>query len=235
MDVEKKQQWSVEETTCLLAVWSSAEIQRKLERGSRTKPVFRKIQREMAGGGYERSIDQLENKLETLKEDYRDQKWDMGRSGSGRPPNNPHFDVLHAVLGHRPAYNTTGALNSRTAMRESVLQGSALQQHYTQADFTDLGESQEPITIHSTPLRSSSPSPSSSSSHRSGPHQSRPGKRKRDTDMWDYLEQADKRFLQQTTDMNTALLQEMREMREQSAAYIGLMGRMVSLMEAQQK
>ena len=35
-----KQQWTVEETGCLLAICFSDEIQRKLEDASRTKPVF---------------------------------------------------------------------------------------------------------------------------------------------------------------------------------------------------
>ena len=68
--------------------------------------LFEQIQREMSGGGYERSIEQIINKL---KKDYRDQKKDLGRSGNGRPRcNNPHYEMLHAVLGDRPVRNATG-------------------------------------------------------------------------------------------------------------------------------
>ena len=67
MDIKTKQQWSVEEMTCLLAVWSSADIQKKLEGASRTKPVFEQIQREMAAGGYKCSINQIVNKLNNNK------------------------------------------------------------------------------------------------------------------------------------------------------------------------
>ena len=42
-----KQQWSEEETKCLLALWSSTEIQNKLEGAVRTKPIFEKIKLEM--------------------------------------------------------------------------------------------------------------------------------------------------------------------------------------------
>ena len=36
--------------------------------------LFEQIQREMSGGGYERSMEQIINKLKKLKKDYRDQK-----------------------------------------------------------------------------------------------------------------------------------------------------------------
>ena len=72
--------------------------------------LFEQIQREMSGGGYERSMEQIINKLKKLKKDYRDQKKDLGRSGNGRPRcNNPHYEMLDAVLGDRPACNATGA------------------------------------------------------------------------------------------------------------------------------
>ncbi|XP_071348440.1 zinc finger and SCAN domain-containing protein 29-like [Trachinotus anak] len=161
MDVKTKQQWSVEEITCLLAVLSASEIQRKLEGATRTKPVFKQIQREMAAGGYERSIDQIVNKLKKLKKEYRDQKTELGRSVNGRPRfNSPHFEMLDAVLGDRPACNATGALNSATAMLESMQEDTTLEQTSTEPDFTELDVSEE--LLHSTPQRSSSPTPSSS-------------------------------------------------------------------------
>ena len=116
-----KQPWTVEETSCLLAVWSSAEVQGKLEGATRTKPVFSKIQEEMAAAGYERTVEQISNKLKKLKKDYRDQKKDLGKSGNGRPRKNPYFDVIDSVLGDRPACNVTGALNSATAMLEAMM------------------------------------------------------------------------------------------------------------------
>ncbi len=63
MDAKSKQQWSEEETQCFLALWSSSEVQNKLEGASRTKPVFEKIQQEMAAAVYDQSVEQLINKL----------------------------------------------------------------------------------------------------------------------------------------------------------------------------
>lgn len=126
MDV-KKQQWSVDETECLLALWSSAEIQSKLDGATRTKPVFRELQREMAAAGYGRTIEQISNKLKKLKKEYRDQKKEHGRSGGVRTRNNHHFEFLDSVLGDRPARGKTGALNSATAMFEVMESDAALQ------------------------------------------------------------------------------------------------------------
>ena len=92
---------------------------------TRTKPVFSNIQEEMAAAGYERTVEQISNKLKKLKKDYRDQKKDLGKSGNGRPRKNPYFDVLDSVLGDRPACNVTGALNSATAMLDDGRHGAA--------------------------------------------------------------------------------------------------------------
>ena len=118
MDGKTKSQWTVEETTCHLGFWSSAEVQKRLEGATRTKVVFEQLQREMAAAGYDRSAEQIVNKLKKLKKDFRDQKKDLGRSGNGRPD---------SVLGDRPACKITGALNSATAMLKSMVDESLIQ------------------------------------------------------------------------------------------------------------
>ncbi|CAM4572677.1 unnamed protein product [Leuciscus chuanchicus] len=126
MDGKPKQPWSVEETNCLLALWSSTEIQNKLDGAVRTNPVFEKLQNEMSIAGYQRSVDQLINKIKKFKKDYWDQKKELGRSGNGgRQRRSPHFDVLDSILGDRPACQTTGALNSATALLEAMVNGEA--------------------------------------------------------------------------------------------------------------
>ncbi|KAL7406252.1 hypothetical protein ABVT39_016442 [Epinephelus coioides] len=78
-----------------------------------------------------------------------------------------------------------------------------------------------------SPLHCSLPTPSSSSGQN---HQTRPGKRKRDSNagLLEYLERAHERFLQYNKDLNDALLQKL-----DTSAFLGLMGCMVSVMEAQ--
>lgn len=57
-------------------------------------------------------------------------------------------------------------------------------------------------------------------------------KRKRDStaELLQYLERADERFLQHSKDLNDALLQKLEA---DTSAYLGLMERMVVLLEAQ--
>ena len=85
MDLKWKPQWSVEETTGLLAVCSSTEVKKtKKKRGgaSRTKPVS-SISRWDAAGGYERSVEHIINKLKKLKKDYRNQNLVIILLGNG--------------------------------------------------------------------------------------------------------------------------------------------------------
>ncbi|XP_060782569.1 uncharacterized protein LOC132889770 [Neoarius graeffei] len=216
-----KQQWSVEETTCLLAIWSTDEVQAKLEGATQTKPVLHQIQKEMAAAGYKHPLEQISNKLKKLKKDYRDQKKDLGRSGNGRPRKNPQFNILDSVLGNRPAKNATGALNSATAMLEAMVDNTLPQ---SEPELSTIGD--EDLM---SPLHCSSPAPSSSSGQS---QQTRPAKRKRDsnTELLDYLERADERFLQHSKEMNDALL---HKLEADNSAFLSMMGRMVSVMEAQ--
>lgn len=67
MDVRSKQQWAIEETSCLVALSSSIDIQNKPEGASKTKHVFEQIQHEMAAEGYDTNIKQINNKQKKLK------------------------------------------------------------------------------------------------------------------------------------------------------------------------
>ncbi len=129
-NAKSRQQWSEEETQCFLALWSSSEVQNKLEGASWTQPVFEKIQREMAAATYDQSVEQLINKLKKLKKNYKDQKKELECSSSGQLKRNPHFAPLHSLLGNRPSNQVMGALNSATAttaMLESMVDDSVVQ------------------------------------------------------------------------------------------------------------
>ncbi|KAL0963807.1 hypothetical protein UPYG_G00313840 [Umbra pygmaea] len=166
----KAKQWSVEETNCLLAIWSSAEVQQKMEGASRTKHVFDEIQRDMAAAGFIRTREQINNKLKKLKMDYRDQKKELARSGNGRPSSrNPHFEVLDSILGDKPAFQITGALNSPTALLESMVDETLVQgiaNNVTDSDNLkeeDISPTASSSTSYSTRKSSLPPSPSAPS------------------------------------------------------------------------
>ncbi|XP_076148949.1 uncharacterized protein LOC143133026 [Alosa pseudoharengus] len=228
MDGKQKQPWSVEETNCLLALWSSTEIQSKLEGAVRTKPIFEKLENEMSIAGYQRSVDQLINKIKKLKKDYRDQKRELGRSGSGRQRKSPHFDVLDSILGDRPACQTTGALNSATAtaLLEAMVNGEAENSNASELSVTgEEGDVDDTELPPPPPQDCSSPRPVPSASVSS--RQAKRAKRKRDNEeLLDYMEKADDKFLQLNKDMAA-------KMEADTSALLGLMGRMVAVMEAQ--
>ncbi|XP_060722923.1 uncharacterized protein LOC132843538 isoform X3 [Tachysurus vachellii] len=204
------------------------EVQKKLDGATRTKPVLQQIQSEMAAAGFHKSVGQINNKLKKLKKEYRDQKKDLSRSGSGRPHRNLHFDVLDSVLGDRPAFQVTGALNSATVILEGMANHS-LEQSHTDPELSAINDGDLELP---PPLRCSSPSLSSRSSGDACPSsaQDKRGKRKRDSisDLVQYFEMADERLFQHSKEMENALLQEMRA---DTRSLLGLMERMVNTSE----
>lgn len=119
-ETKNTQHWSSEETSVLLAIWSSTEIQKKLERSSKKKIVYDEISQEMLNGGFIRSSEQIINKLKKLRKEYRDLKRKPGKSDSGQIQKTFDHGLMESVLEHRPANVSppTGALDSATATLE---------------------------------------------------------------------------------------------------------------------
>ena len=136
--MEKKNvQWSAEETKCLVAIWASPEFQEKLETSTRKSKLYNKLSEEMAKAGFTRTPDQIINQLKKLKKDYRDTKTDLSKSGAGYGDTGDSYELLDSVMGHRPANQVTGALNSATAATtvdesgSSIYDGGRLTTHHS--------------------------------------------------------------------------------------------------------
>ncbi|KAL2102143.1 hypothetical protein ACEWY4_001311 [Coilia grayii] len=224
MDIKVKQQWSAEETTCLLNLWSSVEVQNKLEGAVRTKPIFEQLKREMANAGYDRNVEQIINKIKKIKKEYRDHKKELGRSSNGRPKkHNPHFDTLDSVLGDRPACKTTGALNSATAILEAMVDDDCYSEpQSSRASELNVTTEEEAVDEETTPGDDDSPANSVEVAH----PQAKRRKRNRDDEFLEYMEKSDNKFL----DFHK---ETMKQMEADSAAFLGLMGRVVAVMESQ--
>lgn len=234
MEAKAKQPWTEEETLCFVTLWSSTDVQDQLDGASRTKPVFKQIQRDMAVAGYYRTLDQLINKLKKLKKEYRDQKRQLERNG--RTKRTPHFDLLDSVLGDRPVDQTIG-LNPATAATDLRLLVVDVRSGVNDTDLLPVKKEEDSEAPQL--LTCSSPTPScSTSSTSSSFHKTKSGKRKRDstTELLEYLERSEKRFLKQTRrdqDLTAALLQNVQRMDDTTKRLVGLMERMVSVMESQ--
>ena len=111
---------------CLVAIWASPEFQEKLETSTRKSKLYNKLSEEMAKAGFTRTPDQIINQLKKLKKDYRDTKTDLSKSGAGYGDTGDSYELLDSVMGHRPANQVTGALNTATAATTIDESGSSI-------------------------------------------------------------------------------------------------------------
>ena len=129
----KNVSWSVEETNCLLAVWASPEFQERMDdKFIRKSKLYGELVAELAKAGFQRTAEQITNKLKKLKSDYRDAKKELSKSGAGNDTDFPFYELIDSALGHRPANQLHGSLNSATAVVD--LESESVQPSQTQSD-----------------------------------------------------------------------------------------------------
>lgn len=206
------QQWSSEETSFLLAIWSSTEIQEQLQHFKRKKKVYDQISQKMAKAGFSRSHIQIVNKLKKLKKTN-----DLSKTSSGQNHKKARYDVMDDVLEHQ----LTGALNSATAMLETKtesLMSSA-------ADLDCLAEIDVVLDQDESSFSSSPSQPKMS------PKRTRVRKRDSNQELLEYLKASDERFMEHAKELNTAIL---NKIDEATKSVLGLLERMVAVMEGQQ-
>ncbi|KAL2098350.1 hypothetical protein ACEWY4_007557 [Coilia grayii] len=187
--------------------------------------VYGEISDELAGVGYHRTVDQITNKLKKIKKDYRDYKANLARSGVGRNKfkSGINITLLDNVLGTRPANQTEGALNSAVAATASTSGQSQtateILEAMCQSDPSGYEDTNE-LDISTTELSAAQCTPTPTTSG------SRKGKRKSQQDLLECMErmeeQRDRRFLEQTKQLNDAFL---RRMDSTNAALVALLGR----------
>ncbi|XP_041841249.1 uncharacterized protein si:dkey-261j15.2 [Melanotaenia boesemani] len=114
--MEKKfSQWTAEEIKCMFGVWISKDFQERLENTSRKRELYAELSEEMAKSGFNRTPEQIINKIKKLKKEYRDGKKDVGKNGAARGVTCLSLELLGSVMSHRPGNQVTGWLNSVTA------------------------------------------------------------------------------------------------------------------------
>ena len=64
------QQWITDEIKTLIAIWSSTEMQDKLEKAVRKAQIYEEIWGELAMAGFKRTTDQITNKLKIIKKAF---------------------------------------------------------------------------------------------------------------------------------------------------------------------
>ena len=117
--------WSKDETLKLIEVWGDDAIQAQLEGCKRNQEVFSKISAEMSKVGYERTAQQCREKIKKLKVEYRKIKDKRNKTGEDRFPEWDFFDVLDAILGHKPATVPPVVVNSLPTTGSSELESES--------------------------------------------------------------------------------------------------------------
>ena len=64
------QQWSTDEINTLIAIWSSTEMQDKIEKAVRKAKIYEEIRGELEIAGFKRTTDQITNKLKIIKKAF---------------------------------------------------------------------------------------------------------------------------------------------------------------------
>ncbi|KAL2092905.1 hypothetical protein ACEWY4_012703 [Coilia grayii] len=222
--------WTVDEVNALIAIWSSVEIQEKLLGAVRKGKVYGQISDELAGVGYHRTVDQITNKLKKIKKDYRDYKANLARSGVGRNKfkSGINITLLDNVLGTRPANQTEGALNSAVAATASTSG-----QSQTATEILEAMCESDPSGYGTSYLCLCEMLFKTDDEQQTEIDDFFPlAKRKSQQDLLECMErmeeQRDRRFLEQTQQLNDAFL---RRMDSTNAALVALLGRIVTAIE----
>ena len=102
--------WSFAETTALLNLWGDITVQRQLDSAKRNKPIFQRLQQDLAALGFIRTWEQCRVKIKNLTATYRKLRDSNRRSGRGRA-DFPFYSIIDGVLGTRPATQPVNLLS----------------------------------------------------------------------------------------------------------------------------
>ena len=131
------------ETLKLIAIWGEEHIQTKLQECKKNKSIYEKIAGEMTDSGYERSYQQCRDKIRKLKGDYKKEKDRHGNTGEGRTTWE-YFDVMDAILGHRPTTRPPVIIGSSVADSAALSTQSNLQDE-EEEEPEDVGEKNDEL------------------------------------------------------------------------------------------
>src|SRR4029434_3018999 len=70
MNEKSIQQWTTDEINTLIAIWSSTDMQDKLEKAVRKAQIYEEIWGELAMAGFKRTTDQITNQFKKIKKAF---------------------------------------------------------------------------------------------------------------------------------------------------------------------
>nr|XP_021328144.1 uncharacterized protein LOC563780 isoform X1 [Danio rerio]XP_021335461.1 uncharacterized protein LOC563780 isoform X1 [Danio rerio] len=174
--MENSDRWTDGEVQALLNFYAREEMQRDFEGNKRNTKIFACISAQLAALGINHTAKQCREKIKKLKQDYKRIK-DYNNQSGLEPKTSKWYQLLDAILGHRPAYAGTrdsavGLLD--TMSPESFSLPAELKAEDTSPECSLMAEEHLIADAHmiSTTTYSTPSCPSS-------PPSVRPGKRKR--------------------------------------------------------
>ena len=147
--------WSEEEVMKLIELWGEDSVQAQLEGSKRNSQIFDKIASEMRTAGYDRTGTQAREKIKKLRGEYRKIKDKKGKSGEGNKPWK-YFDVLDAILEHKPATCPPVVVDTSLAVSDGEDEGKESEpttiEDSCPTDNSQLNHSKSPGSHPSTPV-----------------------------------------------------------------------------------
>ena len=143
--------WTREEVSKLISIWSDATIQEQLEGCRQNSQVYKKISDDLRSAGFARTLEQCREKIKKLKTEYKKIKYKRDQTGQGRYPEWEYFDTLNEVLGHKHSTKPPVVVESVSMTMDEVGPDDETQ------DMSGVGES-DAINVPSPAVSNSSTS-----------------------------------------------------------------------------
>ena len=97
-NIDKGTTWEETEVLALIEIWADEKVQQQLDSCTRKKPIFEKMaQRLKDETGFERTFQQVREKIKQLKQNYKKVKDNNSKSGHSRKTCK-YFEELDSVM-----------------------------------------------------------------------------------------------------------------------------------------
>ena len=134
--------WSFAETTALLNLWGDISVQCQLDSARRNRPIFQRLQQDLAALGFIRTWQQCRVKIKNVTATYRKLRDSNRRSGRGRA-NLIFYCKIDGVLGTRPATQPMNLLSSTSSNSAPPLDRPGVSEDDSEEATTDNEEDDE--------------------------------------------------------------------------------------------
>ncbi|KAM4740109.1 uncharacterized protein FYW61_004355 isoform 1-T2 [Anableps anableps] len=218
--------WTAQETQQLIIFWACPDFQSKFESSTRKDKLYAELAQRMEKAGFNRTKEQITNKLKKLKQEYRNAKKDSSSSGTGRTNLPPHYAELDNVLGRRqaaqltePAESSHPAPSPLSSISEDS--GTLTSRPSTSRALQDSGREVANDSFQCAAL---------------GIPRKRARKRKNDEvqDVLKYLKAAEEKAVEREVKAEEREERMFQQIQQSSSAMLGLLERLVTMLEKKQ-